>query len=956
MISIDENARRKFESAWLDAESSASLEIRDFLPQGSEETYLGTLEELVCIDMEFRWQPRDSQASKSNQTVSVQQYEFRTRVEDYLRDFPELDEQQIIQRLVEQEIYVRVNAGFLVEPSEYRSRFPGVNLDDSLFSQGESDTRVDAKAQPQQLTALPLPYAFGNYVLQDLLGRGGMGSVYIAEQPAAKRRVAIKIAEVESLSPHSRQLMCARFEQEAHAAAAVVHDHIVPIYDVGVFDGKPFIAMQMVEGGDLGKRSKEEPISPKNAAQYLKGIAAGVAEAHKAGMLHRDIKPQNILIDNSTNRAMLTDFGLARYTEDDSGMTQAGQLLGTPSFMPPEQIRDSSKIDARADVYSLGATLYQLVTGKAPFKASDIHETLRQVLNVDATSPRELNSEVDRDLETICLKCLEKEPDLRYPSADELAEDLNRYVDGRPINARPAGPIRKLAKWCRRNPALAFAQGAAVAGLLLTVAVSLIGWRASHQQWLVTESVLKKSTATVDDLFVQVKDEPLMTSPGFEVIREQLLQRAIEHYRGFVGIIEREGGLADEIAYANAALASMYVDLSFSIEESKEQIDAAKNSFARLTEQQRSTPKMLEAQSDLYLASGRIAFSEMDLGTMLADFEEAVAFRKRWFEAEPESIEAARKLANSIMNVGLAQRQQAQAAAAEGQADSAGELLASAEGNLFDAQKLRNAAIQTAAENGIDPSQKLRRDQAKAEFALGNLEMAHGNIGECIARFESAEAKFYDLANEVAVDASLWEDLALARVQVASLLTALPTYWEDATAQQDAAKKLQQAFRDLTQTLSARNSIGKQLSLLQLSQRCIDSGVLAGHLKMAFEQSVELESIVLQVKNNYDASSQEDGTAERESIQESFVRIRLNQGKHRAQLAVDREPKSEVVQRIAEAIELYESHQKLVNADPLLSNDYRGLKSLRDAITSSELNTDPSADDPGTAGSKEGIQ
>ncbi|MEM8733397.1 MAG: serine/threonine-protein kinase, partial [Planctomycetota bacterium] len=882
---------------------------------------------------------------------------IQTRVEDYLRDFPELGEQPIIQRLVEQEIYVRVNAGFLVEPSEYRSRFPEVALDESLFSHGESNTRVDGKGAFPQASTLALPYQFGNYVLEDLLGRGGMGSVYIAEQPAAKRRVAIKIAEVESLSPHSRQLMCGRFEQEAHAAAAVVHDHIVPIYDVGVVDGKPFIAMQMVDGGDLGKRSKEEPIAPREAARYLTGIAYGVAAAHGAGMLHRDIKPQNILVDNATDRAMLTDFGLARYTDVDSGMTQAGQLLGTPSFMPPEQIRDSSKIDARADVYSLGATLYQLVTGKAPFKASDIHETLRQVLNVEATSPSELNSEVDRDLETICLKCLEKEPDSRYRSAAELAEDLNRYVDGKPIHARPAGPVRKLVKWCRRNPALAAAQAAAIAGLLLTVAVSLIGWRASHQQWLVTAAVLDKSTDTVDQLFVQVKDEPLFSSPGFEEVRERLLQQAIEHYQSFVGIMNDEGSLGDDIAYANAALASMYVNLKYPGEESKEQIEIAKNAIAALDESERETPKMLEAQSDLFLASGRIAFEKRDLELMRRDFEMAVSLRERWVELAPDSVEADRKLANAVMNVGLALRQQAQAAAANGEAEPARELLAISEGKIFDAQKIRKERCDAVDQSDQVVSRKLRRDLARAEFALGNLEMARGNVVECVRRFEFAESRFDELANEVMVDASLWEDLALTRMQAASLLTALPTYWQDNDAQLDAAKRLDLAFNDVIQLLSARNGLSKQLSLVQMGQKCIDNGVLAGHLKMASEQAGALDAILTQIEAKHHDELKQVERTEGGDVESALVRIRLNQSKHRAQLALAMKPQSEAKTVLNEAIQLFQTHQSFVASDLLLSNELRGLEAMRESLNEPQDGSDaasgtetPTSEAPPTSG------
>ena len=301
---------------------------------------------------------------------------------------------------------------------------------------------------------------FGDYELLQEIGRGGQGVVYRARQKSLNRIVALKVI---GLAHWATEAHVKRFRLEAEAAAGLNHPCIVPIYEVGERDGTCYFSMGLVEGGQLDAVAKREPIPIRHAAELIAKLARTVSYAHEHGILHRDIKPGNILLD-AEGEPHLTDFGLARLVETESTVTSTMEVLGTPSYMAPEQaVGNNARITSATDIYGLGAVLYQLLTGHPPFAGGTTFETVQLVLDTEPRQPRLLNPKVDRDLTTICLKCLEKDPQRRYSSALALAEDLERWLKHEPIGARRTGIFTRGRKWVRRNPTSALLAASLVA-------------------------------------------------------------------------------------------------------------------------------------------------------------------------------------------------------------------------------------------------------------------------------------------------------------------------------------------------------------------------------------------------------------------------------------------------------------------------------------------------------------
>jgi WD40 repeat protein len=317
---------------------------------------------------------------------------------------------------------------------------------------------------------------FGDYELVAEVARGGMGVVYRARQVSLNRVVALKMILAGQLASEQD---VRRFRAEAEAAAQLDHPGIVPIHEIGEHDGQHYFSMGFVEGTSLAERLAAGPIEPRAAAELVRQVAESVQFAHEHGVIHRDLKPGNILLDE-TGWPRVTDFGLAKRIEGDSGLTATGQVMGTPSYMPPEQAGGRTRaVGPAADVYAMGAVLYSLVTGRPPFQAASAIDTLLQVMEQEPVPVRQLNAAVPKDLETICLKCLEKEPKRRYGSAQELAEELERFLDGRPILARPISARERAVKWARRRPAIAGLTAAVALVSLIAVGGITWHWRAA---------------------------------------------------------------------------------------------------------------------------------------------------------------------------------------------------------------------------------------------------------------------------------------------------------------------------------------------------------------------------------------------------------------------------------------------------------------------------------------------
>jgi predicted Ser/Thr protein kinase/ABC-type phosphate/phosphonate transport system substrate-binding protein len=356
----------------------------------------------------------------------------------------------------------------------------------------EMNRGLDPEAHTAGEVSGPSGLSFGDYELLEELARGGMGVVYKARQKSLERIVAVKMILA---GQHASGDFIKRFRIEASAAAALQHPNIVAIHEVGVHRGHHFLVMDYVEGPNLAKLAREQPLPPKRAAQYLKTVAEAIHYAHERGILHRDLKPSNVLID-SNDQPRVTDFGLAKRvgsepstTDDPSHLTVTGQVIGSPGYMPPEQASGRrGQTSRRSDVYSLGAMLYHLLTGRPPFGGGSVGETLRQVETQEPISLRLLNPTVPPDLETICLKCLEKEPNRRYPTAQSLAEDLGRVLQGEPILARPVGRIERAARWCRRNPLASAFVGTVCAALATSLwLLYLVNWERNKQVALTAE-------------------------------------------------------------------------------------------------------------------------------------------------------------------------------------------------------------------------------------------------------------------------------------------------------------------------------------------------------------------------------------------------------------------------------------------------------------------------------------
>jgi len=405
--------------------------------------------------------------------------------------------------------YVRaVEAGVVPNRQELLDRHP--EHAEALRAFFADLDRVDRMASPLRLadgldatgvvdanghTALPTVRYFGDYELLEEIARGGMGIVYKARQLSLNRLVALKMILAGSFAS-SREVQ--RFRSEAEAAANLDHPHIVPIYEVGEHEGQQYYSMKFIEGTSLAKHPRGDM---RREVEGIVDLIRAVHHAHQRGVLHRDLKPSNVLVDSQGTR-LVTDFGLAkRLAAGDGSFTETGQVLGTPKYMAPEQAAGRKDLTVAADVYSLGVILYERLTGQTPFSGDNALTLLRQARESEPPRPSSIRPGLDRDLETVVLKCLDKEPSRRYPSADALADDLDRWIRGESIQARPVGQAVRLWRWCKRNPSVAALSALLLLSLLTLTVVSTFfafrsAWQARREKALAHEARTEAARAT----------------------------------------------------------------------------------------------------------------------------------------------------------------------------------------------------------------------------------------------------------------------------------------------------------------------------------------------------------------------------------------------------------------------------------------------------------------------------
>ncbi len=576
------------------------------------------------------------------------------------------------------------------------------------------------------VTVPPPGSSIGDYEILEEIAQGGMGVIYKARSKSLGRIVALKCLRAGTFASH---LNVQRFRSEAEAVALLDHPHIVPIYEVGEHQGQPFFSMRLMEGGSLAEHLPEYSLSDpngesrhsRNPSQIQKKrdcllrlmvpICRAVHFAHQRGILHRDLKPGNILLDDQ-GQPYVTDFGLAKKVLPDEDtpaqlpLTQSGSILGTPSYMAPEQA-DGTKgsVTTAADVYSLGAILYELLTGKPPFRGSSAFDILRQLSDQEAAPPRNLNPFLDRDLETICLKCLSKEPSKRYSNAEELADELKRIQTGEPIKARPVSTVKRMGIWLRRNTALATAIGLAIATLLvlgiggllfglqearysrdLEVAAKQLRKEQKQTRLALLQVKLKGDLAEknfqdakkhkeaaernfqqahdmVNDFYFRIS-EKMRDIPNLQNVRKELLQKALTYYREFIKEQANDNSLRRELAETYRRVGEITTQIG-SRKEALLPLQKALEIYQELHQKNRTDKGIRTKLSELHLNIGHQNSHLGNLNQAMISLQKARSLYEGLCDQYPKEPDFLNGLAYVITNQGSIYERQGDPAKAE---------------------------------------------------------------------------------------------------------------------------------------------------------------------------------------------------------------------------------------------------------------------------------------------------
>ena len=555
----------------------------------------------VCASVALHWKRRVD--------VVCERYEdawtegSSPRLEDFLREseIPEGRRAALLAELLKLERELREKRGEVPHASEYLSRFPSdLMVVRSVFGQDR----------------------IGDYDLLEPIGEGGMGVVYHARHRKIGREVALKLIRPYCIEDSSA---VDRFRLEARLAARLEHANIVPIYEAGLADGQHYYTMRYIAGQCLSERIGKVPMNGDAAADIMEQVSRGVDFAHTHDVLHRDIKPRNILID-ATGHAYVTDFGLAKALGGTgTGATRTDDRLGTPPYMSPEQVRDPSRAGVASDVYSLGASFYECLTGRAPFQAENPLEVYRQVLDVEPAPPRSINPRCPRDLETICLKCLEKDPALRYSSALALAQDLHRFRERLPILARRVGPVERVGKWGRKHPtaaALIFVSG--LAALLVAAVVQ------THRTNTIIETSYERARSTVDAV-TQFGERRLSDDP---TAQKELLEIVLRYYNDFLAQRGHDPEIAENLGDTFTRVARLNTELnsrSRALKAHQEALDIRRDLVRRSPKVRRHREALAETLHDIGILERGIGRLDLSIGSL----REALKIRADLVNADP---------------------------------------------------------------------------------------------------------------------------------------------------------------------------------------------------------------------------------------------------------------------------------------------------------------------------------
>ncbi|MCA9125188.1 MAG: serine/threonine protein kinase [Planctomycetaceae bacterium] len=523
---------------------------------------------------------------------------------------------------------------------------------------GETTTMAPATIRTGERPSLD---DFGDYELLNELGRGGMGVVYKARQKSLNRTVALKMISSRGFSNEEAE----RFRIEAQAAGKLDHPGIASVYEVGEQDGRHYYSMAFIDGPSLSvyTRERDKKLPYVESAALVKYVAEAMHYAHTKGVIHRDLKPGNIMLDEQ-RMPKIVDFGLAREIESDSNLTQDGQFLGTPSYAPPEQSLRARDVGPAADIYSIGAVLYYLLTDLPPFRADNVAETILLARTTEPVAPEVIDSKVPKDLQTICLKCLEKEPAKRYTSGRELADELQRFLDGEPIEARAISRVERVWRWSKRNRAVS----TLILATTLSIPLTFVGLlyhihqlNAGNER---SRSALHGSVNTITTLLVKMSNENLSDEPGMHEVRAELLQEAD---REFNSLLDKFGGdsvLQPQLVELRVRMAELRYEvgeMQGEIESNTTALSWHRQAKLMLDDLLKSDPdntKLLEQMSDVYVGIGKCLTERGELEDAMAAFEQSRDIRKRLVTGSPKDPELGRKFASSLMNLGICAKTQ----------------------------------------------------------------------------------------------------------------------------------------------------------------------------------------------------------------------------------------------------------------------------------------------------------